>query len=154
MSGLTVIVKTSSRIMIPLILIIGANIIFHGQLTPGGGFQGGTIVAAALTLYAVAFGIPMNTRRIDQVRGLISVGLGIIGMCAFMGPIYDLLTGSGYFMQNKGLFPTGRAGWIFSSGSIFLFGLGEGLHIALGFMEVILMYVVLMELGYRKGEGA
>lgn len=152
MSGLTVIVKASSRLMIPLILIIGVNIIFHGQLTPGGGFQGGTIVAAALTLYVIAFGLPADTRRIEQVRGLISVGLGIIALCALSGVVYRALVGSGYFMQNRGLYPLGTPGWIFSSGTIMVFGLGEGIHVALGFMEVILIYAVSMELGFRKGE--
>ncbi len=145
MSGLTVITKTSSRLMIPLILIIGVNIIFHGQLTPGGGFQGGTIVAAALTLYVIAFGLPLDTKGVVQARGLLSAGLGIIELCALSGVLYRLLYGPGYFMQNKGLYPLGTPGWIFSSGTIMVFGLGEGIHVAFGFMEVILMYAVLME---------
>lgn len=154
MSGMTVIVKSSSRIMIPLILIVGVNIVFHGQLTPGGGFQGGTVIAAALTLYAISFGVSAISKNVDLVGGLKSTGLGIIDVCALTGVIFWSLTRLGYyFMQNNGLFPLGTPGLIFSSGTIFLFSLGEGLNVAFGFMHVILVYTVLMEIGQKKGKG-
>jgi multicomponent Na+:H+ antiporter subunit B len=138
--------------MVPLILITGVNTVFHGQVTGGGGFQGGTIIAAALTLYAIAFGLSSDSKKMMQVRGQISVGLGIIGLCALSGIAHRVLLGSGYFMQNQGLYPPGIPGSIFSSGTIIIFGVGEGIHIAMGFMQVILIFAVMMELGYRKRE--
>ncbi|NJE77437.1 MnhB domain-containing protein, partial [Thermococcus sp. ES12] len=36
----TTIIKTTTKILAPLILIFGSYIILHGHLTPGGGFQG------------------------------------------------------------------------------------------------------------------
>jgi multicomponent Na+:H+ antiporter subunit B len=149
---MTVIVKSSSRIMIPLILIVGINIVFHGQLTPGGGFQGGTIIAAALTLYAISFGLSTSSKKVGLVGGLKSAGLGIIDVCALTGVVFWSLTRLGFFMQNNGLFPLGTPGLIFSSGTIFLFGLGEALNVAFGFMHVILVYTVLMESGQKKGK--
>ena len=43
--GLSIIVKTSTRIIFPLILMVSASVAFHGHLTPGGGFQAGSILA-------------------------------------------------------------------------------------------------------------
>jgi multicomponent Na+:H+ antiporter subunit B len=131
--------------MIPIILIVGVNIVLHGQLTPGGGFQGGTIIAAALTLYAISFGISGDKWKIGRMEGAKCLGLTIIGSCALAGIAYRLLTGRGYFMQNSGLFPPGIPGYNLSSGSVLLFSLGESLNVAFGFMLVILVYTLLME---------
>ena len=43
--GMTLIVKTISRIIVWMVFLYGAYIILHGHLTPGGGFAGGVIVA-------------------------------------------------------------------------------------------------------------
>ncbi len=136
--------------MIPIILIIGVNIVFHGQLTPGGGFQGGTIIAAAVTLYMISFGLSPTYKKVKTVGGLKSSGLAIIDVCALTGVLFWSLTRSGFFMQNKGLFSIGIPGLIFSSGTIFLFSLGEALNVAFGFIHVILVYSVLMEKGQQR----
>ncbi|MDQ7011679.1 MAG: MnhB domain-containing protein, partial [Mariprofundaceae bacterium] len=41
------ILASSVRLLFPLLLTLGLYIIVHGHLTPGGGFQGGVILAAA-----------------------------------------------------------------------------------------------------------
>ena len=41
---------------IPLIILFGLYVITHGELGPGGGFQGGVIVAAGVLLYFLVFG--------------------------------------------------------------------------------------------------
>ncbi|MTI68240.1 MAG: sodium:proton antiporter [Firmicutes bacterium] len=44
------------RVLFPFILIFGFYIIIHGHLSPGGGFQGGAILATAfLTTYFINF---------------------------------------------------------------------------------------------------
>ena len=50
------IVRTVSNQLILLVLIFGLYIIMHGHVTPGGGFQGGAIVASGTALIIVAFG--------------------------------------------------------------------------------------------------
>jgi multisubunit Na+/H+ antiporter MnhB subunit len=54
--GMTVIVKTVSRISVWLIILYGIYIIMHGHLTPGGGFGGGVIIALALLNIMLAYG--------------------------------------------------------------------------------------------------
>ena len=43
--GMTLIVKTITRLTVGLIMLFGIYIVLHGHLTPGGGFAGGVIVA-------------------------------------------------------------------------------------------------------------
>ena len=56
MSGMSKIVKTITNIAFPFIIIYGLYIIAHGHLTPGGGFQGGAVVASGLAMIVVAYG--------------------------------------------------------------------------------------------------
>ena len=46
----SLILKTGCRFLFPLILLVGAYVFIHGHLTPGGGFQGGAVVASAYLL--------------------------------------------------------------------------------------------------------
>lgn len=49
-------VSKLSRFIIPAILLFALYIQFHGEISPGGGFQAGAIMAVAFILYALAFG--------------------------------------------------------------------------------------------------
>ena len=42
--------------MIPFLMVFGLYVITHGELGPGGGFQGGVIMAAAFILYGIVYG--------------------------------------------------------------------------------------------------
>lgn len=55
-AGMSLIVRMVTRWLFGLILIYGLAIALFGHLTPGGGFAGGTIVAAAFVLAILAFG--------------------------------------------------------------------------------------------------
>lgn len=46
----SIIVVTISRIMLPFVFLYGIYIIVHGDLSPGGGFQGGAILATGFLL--------------------------------------------------------------------------------------------------------
>ena len=59
-----IILRTVSRLMIPFIVLFGLYVIFHGEGGPGGGFQGGVILAAAFILYGLVFGADELRRRI------------------------------------------------------------------------------------------
>lgn len=50
------IVRTVTNVIYSFILIFGFYIIMHGHLTPGGGFQGGAVVASAIALIVIAYG--------------------------------------------------------------------------------------------------
>ena len=44
------------RLVLPCVLVFGLCILFNGHISPGGGFTGGSVLGAALILFAVAFG--------------------------------------------------------------------------------------------------
>jgi multicomponent Na+:H+ antiporter subunit B len=52
-----IILRVAAKMMIPFILVYGFYVIFHGDLSPGGGFQGGVVIAAAFILYGLVYGV-------------------------------------------------------------------------------------------------
>ncbi len=47
-----------TKLIIPPTILFALYVQFHGDYGPGGGFQAGVIAAAAMILYALAFGLP------------------------------------------------------------------------------------------------
>jgi energy-converting hydrogenase B subunit I len=76
------IVRTAADILYPIILIFGLYVVAHGHLTPGGGFQGGAVIATAGALVIVAFSY-------EEVIGWLSknvlMGQEVIGLVGFIG---------------------------------------------------------------------
>ena len=88
--GMTVIVKTVTRLTVWIILLYGFYIIMHGHLTPGGGFAGGVILALALLNVMLAYGHKftgewLNIHSLEHVEAasaLLFLIIGIIGIFA------------------------------------------------------------------------
>jgi multicomponent Na+:H+ antiporter subunit B len=51
------VIMTTVRVVAPFVFTFGLFVMFHGASSSGGGFQGGTIVAATIIMLAFAFGI-------------------------------------------------------------------------------------------------
>ena len=76
------------RLLIPFILLFGLYVQFHGEYGPGGGFQAGAIVAAAVILYALLEGeeraLAAVPRRVLTVLvaggGLLCGAVGLAGI--------------------------------------------------------------------------
>jgi multicomponent Na+:H+ antiporter subunit B len=59
-----------------LLLLYSIFVLFSGHHDPGGGFAGGLVVAAALALYAIAFGVESAYHVLSvQPQALIGTGL-------------------------------------------------------------------------------
>jgi multicomponent Na+:H+ antiporter subunit B len=82
------VIMTTVRAIAPFVLTYGLFVMFHGADSAGGGFQGGTIVAATILMLAFAFGIE-PTRR--WFLNTVVVGLAAGGVLAFaligLGPV-------------------------------------------------------------------
>ena len=62
--------RVVGRMLIPFILLFGLYVQFHGEYSPGGGFQAGAIVAAAIILFALLEG---EERALEVMpRGLLT----------------------------------------------------------------------------------
>lgn len=83
--------RVVAKMTIPFILVFGVYVITHGELGPGGGFQGGVILAAAFILYGLVFGADELRQRIPPV---------IIDACMALGAL--LYAGVGLASLFKG----------------------------------------------------
>lgn len=87
----SVIVQTIVGILLPFIAVFSLYVILFGETGPGGGFQGGTIAAAAGIIFALVFGysyalgkFPTSWRiNFEGIAPLTFVAVGLIGI--FMG---------------------------------------------------------------------
>ncbi len=71
------VLRVTSKLLLPFILLFALYVQFHGDFGPGGGFQAGVIFAAGFILYALIFGVE-NARRVAPAwltRGLLAGGL-------------------------------------------------------------------------------
>ena len=76
-----VILRVIAKLLIPLIALFALYVQFHGDFGPGGGFQAGVIMAAAIILYALVFGMDEAKRAVPPslVRFGMSLGVFIYG---------------------------------------------------------------------------
>ncbi|MBN2088119.1 hypothetical protein JW964_00820, partial [candidate division KSB1 bacterium] len=87
-NGMTIIVKTISRIILWMILLYGTYIILHGHLTPGGGFGGGVVLALGLLSMLLAYGRDFTIKwlnfkwlhTLESTSVLLFLIVGIIGL--------------------------------------------------------------------------
>ncbi len=86
----SLILRTATRILMPLLLLFALFLLLRGHNAPGGGFVGGLVVAAAFVLYAIASGFSASRRALlVDPSTLLNMGLlialtsGMIGI--FMG---------------------------------------------------------------------
>jgi multicomponent Na+:H+ antiporter subunit B len=116
--------------LLPLFFIFPLFVIFHGHLSPGGGFQGGVSLAVLVILVHVAFGdrfggrvMPLNLLGVAEdgaALGLVAIG--------FVG----VFQGSAFLANIAAGFPRGTAGTLVSGGVIPLLNLLVGLKVAAG----------------------
>ena len=58
------ILRTATRFLMPLLLLFAVFLLLRGHNEPGGGFEGGLVVAAAFVLYSIAYGVPASRRAL------------------------------------------------------------------------------------------
>ena len=84
------IIRVVAKLIIPYILLFGFYVQFHGDFGPGGGFQAGVILASALILYGLVFGLPAVKKvappklieKLIALGLLIYAGAGVVTMLA------------------------------------------------------------------------
>lgn len=76
------IVQTTVRLLLPTIQLFAFYVVGHGHHSPGGGFQGGVILAAGLILVAMTFGLKNTLKQFSERRGL---ALGSLGVLIYAG---------------------------------------------------------------------
>jgi len=90
----SIIVKTLCRLLVPFIQMFGLYVIMHGHSSPGGGFQGGVILASSFILLAIGFGIEAVKQRFSIAAVTVFTSTGVL-LYAVTG-IVCLLLGANY----------------------------------------------------------
>lgn len=72
------VLRVVAQLIIPPILIFALYVQFHGDYSPGGGFQAGVIGASAIILYGLIFGVEATRRAIPPTALRITASLGVL----------------------------------------------------------------------------
>ncbi len=99
-------VRTGAKILFPLILLLGIYVFVHGHLTPGGGFQGGAIIATGFLLMMITYKHFHTNHKLmvwlESLAGLAFVAIGLYGLFMYgsflknthsVGTLNDLISG-------------------------------------------------------------
>lgn len=119
------ILRFSVKLVVPFIMLFGIYIILNGHLSPGGGFSGGAILGAGLSLYSAVFGA-------EKVRKFFT--FKTFTMCSGISlGFYALSKGYSFFMGASGKetgIPLGTPGRILSAGLILPLNICVGIVVA------------------------
>ena len=100
-------------VMLPLTLVLGVDVVAHGGVTPGGGFQGGVVLATGLHLLYVSGSYSALDRLRPVTRFEVADGVGAAAF-ALLGLLGLVSTGA--FLGN--FLPYGVLGQILSTGTV------------------------------------
>jgi multicomponent Na+:H+ antiporter subunit B len=121
--------KLTSLILIPLVIAFGAYLVFHGQLTPGGGFQGGVVLAAGPIAILLA-GRYLSMKRVAPKR--LAESADAIGAAAYAMVGLGGLIFAGVYL--KDFLPLGSPGKLLSAGIMPLNSIAVGLEVTGAFL--------------------
>ena len=113
--------QAGSKLIYPAILVLGAYVFIHGHLTPGGGFQGGAIIATGILLMMMSYkDFHLNHTVLTWIESLAGITFATIG-------IAGLIVGK-TFLEN--FLPIGTLNDLFSGGIIPIIYIAVGFKVA------------------------
>ncbi len=129
------IVRNSAKLVSPFLVTYGAYLIIHGHVSPGGGFQGGVILAVSVILLITSHGYTTVRKkfRLEMVRLIESTSIVLLIALACAG----VIGGSFFYNFLKG----GTPGTLFSGGTVALVNSIIGLEVGVAF--TLLFYMLL-----------
>jgi len=135
--GMTLIVKTITRLTVGLILLYGIYIVLHGHISPGGGFAGGVIIALSFIHLMLAFGRGVALDKLSRKRASFFESIGAlmfisIALLGFLG---------GYFFFN--FINKGEPFNLFSAGIIPLCNIAISFKVGAGLFAIFIALVFL-----------
>lgn len=104
------IVETATELLLPMIILLGVYVFLNGHLSPGGGFQGGAIIASGTMFLLLALPESHISRLMitltESLSGFSYVVIGVLGVILADG-----------FLDNR-IIGLGTYGHLFSAGAI------------------------------------
>jgi multicomponent Na+:H+ antiporter subunit B len=130
------VVRVASLVFVPFALVFGLYVVMHGQLTPGGGFQGG--VALATGALAIFLGAGFDGYRRTVPKDAVE-GFEMLGAFGYIAIGAAGLFAGGVFLRN--FMPIGETGSLFSGGTIDALNYAVGMAVAGGFIVVFIEFL-------------
>ncbi len=90
------IVLLGARLLSPYIMVFGWYVIFHGHYSPGGGFQGGALLAASVLLIRVAGGAHLANL---QIKEWVNNPIAAVGVLIYFATGAVAVLAGGYFLD-------------------------------------------------------
>lgn len=145
-AGMTLIVKTITRLTVGLIMLYGIYMVFNGHLSPGGGFAGGVIIALSFIHLMLAFGKEVVLKKINISVAYILISVGVL---MFLGvSLLGFIDGqffSNFFFEKKLPFN------LLADGNIPLYEISIGLIVGMGLFIIFVALVLLHKIDkYQK----
>jgi len=133
--GMTLIVKTITRLTVGLILLYGIYIVSHGHVSPGGGFAGGLIIALSFIHLMLAYGRKEALGKLSEKGAAFFESLGatffwLLALAGFSG---------GYFFLN--ILRKGEPFKLFSGGMIPLYNIVISFKVGAGLFAIFMALV-------------
>ena len=122
------IVRSLADSYLPIALILGFYVILHGNISPGGGFQGGVLMTAIIILIYLGHGYEATCRalNVELLRRTEGLAVTLYIAIAMLGVVFGA-----QFCQNVA-FENGNIGDLISSGTIAWMDEAVGLNVLCG----------------------
>ncbi|MBM3332180.1 cation:proton antiporter [candidate division WOR-3 bacterium] len=135
MRGMSTIVQVVARLLAGMLFLFGTYVVLHGHLTPGGGFAGGVLIAAAFILMSLASGSVEHAERssytlssvVESLGGILFLGLALAGYVA-----------GTHFFQNATVYGVGTPLQLISGGIILPTNIAIGIKVGAGLFAMFL----------------
>jgi len=92
-------VKAMIPLIVPLILLYAVYVLFHGEVSLGGGFQAGALIALGYILYAMVAGLKIKAIKVTQHLAITFAAVGVM-IYAFTG-VLPMLNGGRFLEYGK-----------------------------------------------------
>ncbi len=139
-------VHATGMLMFPFTLLLGIYIVLHGHLSPGGGFQGGVLLASAFYFVYLSgeyrdLAVYSAEHTLDVLEAAGAAGFALVAFLPWV--MHEP------FMQN--ILPLGRTGELLSAGNLPLYNCAVGLEVGAAFLLLIAAFLRQV-LVIRKGK--
>ena len=149
-AGTTDALRALGAAIVGPMVLLGIYVVVHGALTPGGGFQGGVILAGALLLVYTAGQVVavQRVRPVSLVEVTDAAGAAAYTLVALAGLVFGVAV-----MDN--VLPIGTTGSLLSGGFVPVLSIAVGVEVTAGVTLILSEFVdqMLLHGGGRREEG-
>lgn len=121
----TPIIVLGARLLSPYIMLLGLYVIFHGHYSPGGGFQGGALLASSILLMRLSAGAKATNL---QIKEWVTQPMSAIGVLIYFGTGLAAVIAGGYFLDYE-MLPFGLEAAYLRNTGILIIEVGIGLAV-------------------------